>query len=186
MPKPVTHIAPHTRIQGELHLDGPAVIGGRLQGNVTAADAVEVSAEGVVDGNVQGVTVTINGTVKGNVLAALECRLGPKARVAGDICTANLTIAQGARFIGQVCVGDDVSETPTREAEMKQDRIEEETAVHVVQATINRIEHAAEQIQHAVAPLAQSVTMPTMPEVHVLTQNVQATMQRAPRIIKAR
>ena len=186
MSKPVTHIAPHTRIQGELHLDGPAVIAGRLLGNLTAADAVEVTADGLVDGNIQGVVVTINGTVKGNVLAAQECRLGAKARVVGDICTGNLVISQGARFIGQVCVGDDISDSVTPQTQIAEEPAEEETAIHVVEATINRIEHAAERIQHAVAPIAQSVTMPAMPDVHVLTQNVQATLQRAPRIIKAR
>ena len=187
MSKPVTHITPHTRIQGELFLEGPGVIGGRVQGNVQAADAVEVTAEGVVDGNVHGSIVTVHGTVKGNILAGQECRLGATARVAGDICTANLSIAKGARFIGQVCVGDDVAESPASpDTQMQVDAVEEAQAIHVVEAAINRIEHVAERIQEAVAPIAHSVTMPTMPEVHVLTQNVQATLQRAPRIIKAR
>lgn len=106
MSEPLTSIAAHTTIKGELHLDGPGIIAGRIQGDVAAHDSLELTAEGVVNGNIQGTTVAIHGTVKGNITATQNCQLGPTARVAGEVRAADLAIAKGARFIGHVCVGE--------------------------------------------------------------------------------
>jgi len=190
MPKPVSAIAPHTSIKGDLHFAGPAVVGGQVQGTIASTDALEIGSEGIIDGNIQGVEVTVHGTVKGNVLATLTCRLGPTARVAGDVCAANLEIARGARFIGHVCVGDDMVEAPSAasapaaESHAAVDRAEAAASMRVVEATINRVERVANRME-PVAPALTTLSVPTMPEVQVLSEAVQS-LQRAPRIIKAR
>jgi cytoskeletal protein CcmA (bactofilin family) len=201
MSQTVTTIAPHTRIQGEVRLDGPGVILGQVQGNITAEGPLEIGAEAVIEGDIRGTTVTIHGTIKGDVTAGHECHLGAKARVAGNVCTASLAIAKGARFIGQVCVeemeaasGAPPSAVP-RPGAMDLSRLrpshagEEAGVLQAVEATITRVEKVSAPREERPAAMAATVAIPAappMPTVQILTENVQATMHRAPRIIKAR
>jgi cytoskeletal protein CcmA (bactofilin family) len=157
-----TSITAQTTIKGELRPDGPAVIAGRIHGNIAANDTVELTAEGTIDGHIQGTTVAIHGTVKGNITASQACRLGPTARVAGDICTANLAIAEGARFIGHVCVGE----------------IDPPAKIIVGAVGSGNAAEMAAPVQ-----VAEAAPEPT---VQILSENVQAALRRGPRIIKAR
>jgi cytoskeletal protein CcmA (bactofilin family) len=167
-----TVIAGHSLIKGELHLSGPTVVCGRVEGMIVAEDALEIAAEGMVEGDIHGVVVDVQGTVKGNVIASQACRLGPTARVMGELRAANLAIAEGASFVGQVYVGG-VEREETPEAPARQ------------QPVINRIESLANEAE-AVAEMAAAAAAPAEPAVRVMTQTVQQTVQRAPKIIKAR
>jgi len=167
-----TVIAAHSLIKGELHLSGPTVVCGRVEGMIVAEDALEIAAEGMVEGDIHGVVVDVQGTVKGNVIASQACRLGPTARVVGELRAANLAIAEGACFVGQVYVGgaerEEAAETPAR------------------QQVINRMESLANEAE-SVAEMAAAAAAPAEPAVRVMTQTVQQTVQqRAPKIIKAR
>jgi cytoskeletal protein CcmA (bactofilin family) len=192
MSKPATTIASHTRIKGDVQFDGPAVIAGHIQGNILALDVLEITAEGIIDGNIQGPQVVVLGTIKGNVMAARECQLGATARVVGDLCTADLAISKGARFIGQLCIADDAAElgaaeAPRSEAPAAAIPAKPAPAIQVVEATIQRVEHEAAARQAEPVPLKTStVTFPTMSPVEVLSQHAPSNLNRAPRIIKAR
>jgi cytoskeletal protein CcmA (bactofilin family) len=201
MAQSVTAIAAHTHIKGEVRLEGPGVIAGQVQGNVKTGADLEIAAEGIIDGDIRGTGVTIHGTVKGNILAAQACRIGAKARVAGNICTADLAIQVGARFIGHVCVGEtEGSDMPaSTEAQgngvrevgaiRPSDAREEAAALRAVEATITRVEKVTARREEPAPAIATTVSIPTapaLPTVQVLTENVQATLHRAPRIIKAR
>lgn len=166
-----TIIAGHSLIKGELHLSGPTVVAGRVEGTIVAEDALEIGAEGSVEGDIEGVVIDIQGTVKGNVVATQACRLGPTAKVAGELRAANLAIAEGACFVGQVYVGG-----------MGEPRQEEHAPPAQVNAAIvNRMESLATEAEN-LAEFAASAE----PSVRVLSQTVQQTIQRSPKIIKAR
>ncbi len=201
MSQPVTAIAAHTSIKGELRLDGPGAIAGQVRGNVKAGAALEIAAEGIVDGDIQGTAVIVHGTVKGDIVAAQACRVGAKARVAGNICTAELVFDKGARFIGHVCVGEtDVPMAPAGAAAPEgaagemggirpSDAAEEAAALHAVEATITRVEKAAARREEPAPASTTTVSIPAapaLPTVQILAENVQAALHRAPRIIKAR
>jgi cytoskeletal protein CcmA (bactofilin family) len=171
-----TVIAGHSLIKGELHLSGPTVIAGRVEGAVFAEDALEIAAEGMVEGDVHGVVVDILGTVKGNVIATQACRLGPTARVAGELRAANLAIAEGACFVGQVYVG---GVAPA--AEEPEEQPAAPVRAHVSAPVINRLEAMAQDADE-VAELAAAAAEPP---VRVHAQTVQQ-IQRSPKIIKAR
>ena len=189
MSQPATTIAPHTFIKGELRLDGPAVIAGRVEGNIAAADTLEIAPEGIIDGDIRGVVVAIQGTVKGNIIAAQACRLGASAHVAGDLCTANLASAEGAKFIGQVCVGVELPGADTRAADPSASNTSQDaSAVRIVEATVTRFERAARP-EEPPPPIRTTMTMPMVPELPVvqnLSPNLPGALHRAPRIIKAR
>jgi cytoskeletal protein CcmA (bactofilin family) len=100
-----TVISRRTLVKGEVHLTGPAVIGGRIEGTVVAPESLQVAAEGSLDGDVQGTVVDIQGKVKGNIVATQACWLRPTARVAAELRATTLAIEEGACFVGPVCVG---------------------------------------------------------------------------------
>ena len=176
-----TFIARHAFIKGDLHLDGPTVIGGRIEGSITAQERLEIAADGIVEGDIHGSLVDIQGTVKGNVTADRVCRLGATARVSGELRAANLAIEEGASFAGQVIVG------AAAEADEDEDRHQEQHDSKAVAGAINRIESmTAEVDQVAQIAATSSGTPQASPTIRVLPQAVQQTINRSPKIIKAR
>jgi len=177
-----TIIAPHTTLKGELCFDGPASIAGRVQGTVTANDALEIATEGIVEGDIQGVLIDILGTVNGNILATRACRLGATARVQGELRAANLAIAEGASFIGQVFVGPSATEGLLETSEVPGEAAP-------IAPTVNRIEaltQQTEEIAEVVASAQPVAAAPTGPTIRINAQTVQNTLNRSPKIIKAR
>jgi cytoskeletal protein CcmA (bactofilin family) len=100
-----TIISRRTLVKGEIYFTGPAVIGGRIEGNVNAPESLQIAPEGSLDGDLQGTVVDIQGKVKGNVVATQACWLRPTARVAAELRASTLAIEEGACFVGPVCVG---------------------------------------------------------------------------------
>ena len=69
-----------------------------LQGLKASAD----EASGVVEANIETATITIEGTVTGDVQASDRAELNSNCRVVGDIRAARILIADGASFKGNV------------------------------------------------------------------------------------
>jgi cytoskeletal protein CcmA (bactofilin family) len=101
-----TVINAQTVIKGEITFAGPAVVCGRIEGQIRAQDELEITPEGSVEGDITGAIVDIQGTVKGNVTASQTTRLGAQAKLIGELRAANLAISEGATFVGKVCVGE--------------------------------------------------------------------------------
>lgn len=78
---------------GELHLDG------RILGDVEAHDIV-VGETGTVHGNIRADMLTVRGGVTGNV-SARTVRLGPAARLSGDVSYTSIGIEAGATVDGR-------------------------------------------------------------------------------------
>lgn len=170
-----TLISANTTLKGEVTFGGPARIAGRVEGQIHAEDVLEITEEGSIQGDIFGTMIEIHGTIKGNVTASKTCRLSPSAKLAGELRAANLAIAEGATFVGRVYVG---GEAGALEAEGQQEMAEQATSAPV--NFQNRIEQLAENnasTEEAVAEANGSI--------RVLTQNVQNSVQRQPRIIKA-
>lgn len=168
-----TIISSNTTLKGEITFGGPARIAGRVEGQIHAEDVLEITEEGSIEGDIYGTMIEIHGTIKGNVTASKTCRLSPSAKLAGELRAANLAIAEGATFVGRVYVG---GEAGAMEADAAQVNGETMTAPVNFQ---NRMEQLAEgaSTEEAVAEANGSI--------RVLTQNVQNSVQRQPRIIKA-
>jgi cytoskeletal protein CcmA (bactofilin family) len=190
-----TVIARNTFFKGELHLSGPAVIAGRVEGVILSEDSVEIAVEGHLEGDIEGALIDIHGTVKGNVVATRACRLGNSARVTGELRAANLAIAEGACFIGQVCVGG-AREKPIAPAADEEEELAQSGAINRIEAMAQEVDSLADTAAGAgnAGALAPTIAAPVpvsvvgggpAPTVRVVNQSVQ-NLQRAPRIIKAR
>lgn len=100
-----TVIGPDTLVKGEIIAQTAAHILGKVEGKVTSQGQLLIGAGSVCKASVQGVTVIIEGTVEGNVLAIEKLELKPTAIIRGDITTARLLVSEGASFSGQCSVG---------------------------------------------------------------------------------
>ena len=198
-----TYLAPNTVLKGELLLAGPGTIAGRIEGAISGNNPVQVLGEGTVEGDIQGTLVDIQGSVKGNIMATQLCRLGATARVSGELRAANLAIVEGACFVGQVCVGG-----PSIEEELRQQQTAVQQARQVAAAAPQR--PALTPSHHAAAPVnnvmqemaaasnrisslaAQANEMADVAAdgsgatVNILSDNIQNSLNRGPKIIRAR
>ena len=101
-----TLIGRSASIQGDVEFSGGLHIDGRVAGNVRVvpggAAALSISEHGVVEGSVEAPQVVLNGTVKGDIVAAERVVLGAKARVLGDVRYGVIEMALGAEITGRL------------------------------------------------------------------------------------
>lgn len=98
----VTHIAPGSRIQGELTGPTELLIEGEVEGEVRVDSLVVIGTEGLVQGPVAAQTVRVSGRVVGNLQATDRVEIAPAGSVEGDISAPRVVIAEGAFFKGRV------------------------------------------------------------------------------------
>jgi len=103
----LTHIAPGTRLAGEVTGATELLVEGELRGEVRVDAAVTVGAEGVVEGPIAAPVVRVGGRVVGSVAASDLVEVLPSGSVEGDISAPRVVIADGAFFKGRVAMRGD-------------------------------------------------------------------------------
>ncbi|HKI06739.1 MAG TPA: polymer-forming cytoskeletal protein [Thermoanaerobaculia bacterium] len=98
----LTHVAPGTRLSGEVTGATELLIDGEVEGEVRVDATVTVGAEGAVHGPISAPVVRVAGTVVGNVTASERVEVGPSGSVEGDITAPRIVISEGAFFKGQM------------------------------------------------------------------------------------
>lgn len=98
----ITHIAPGSRIQGQLSGPTELLVEGEVEGEIRVDATVMIGTEGVVQGPVTAHVVRIGGRVFGNVTASDRVEVAPSGSVEGDIVAPRIVIAEGAFFKGRV------------------------------------------------------------------------------------
>lgn len=88
-------------ISGEEHL----VVHGTVKGRINVRDTLVVENGGLVEATVESSTITVNGTVNGDISASERAELRPNSTVIGDIRAPRILIADGASFKGNVDMG---------------------------------------------------------------------------------
>jgi cytoskeletal protein CcmA (bactofilin family) len=116
----MTHIAPGTRIQGEVSGPTELLIEGEIQGEVRVDAPVIIGAEGVVQGPITAHVVRVGGRVFGNVFATERVEVAPSGTLEGDIQSPRITIAEGAFFKGRVEMKGDRPDRPAKTEEARQ------------------------------------------------------------------
>lgn len=110
----ITHIAPGTRIRGEVTGPTELLVEGEVEGEIRVDAPVIVGGEGVVQGPITAQVVRIGGRVFGNVVAADRVEVAPSGTLEGDILSPRITIAEGAFFKGRVEMKSDKPEKTAR------------------------------------------------------------------------
>ena len=95
-----TVVGADSTVEGEIVVRGTIRIDGYLEGDIRA-DWVIVGETGRIRGNVKARAMVVGGRVDGNIEGSEIVELKDKAQVVGEICTAKLSISEGALFEGQ-------------------------------------------------------------------------------------
>ena len=114
-----TLIGQQTELRGDVHFSGGLHVDGKVVGNVLAeeddAAMLTLSEDGEIEGEVHVPTMTINGTVKGDVYARERIELAPRARIHGNVYYNLIEMAMGAEVNGNLVHSVSGSEKPRLE-----------------------------------------------------------------------
>lgn len=92
-------------IDGEISGEDQLVVHGTVKGRINVRDALVVENSGVVEASIESASVTVNGTVNGDISASERAELRPNSSVVGDIRAPRILISDGASFKGSVDMG---------------------------------------------------------------------------------
>jgi cytoskeletal protein CcmA (bactofilin family) len=95
-----TIIGDDTEIAGNVFIKGSIMIAGKVDGNVTAGETVNVTAGSVVKGMITAQNIYVSGTVLKGVNAKGKVVLGSDSRLEGPLKAARLIIEDGAVYSG--------------------------------------------------------------------------------------
>jgi cytoskeletal protein CcmA (bactofilin family) len=90
-----------TSLKGDITSSGDLRIDGTLVGNIICSAKVIIGANGVVEGDVSGLTADIMGKVSGTIKVKELLQLKSNCQVNGNIHSAKLQIEPAANFNGQ-------------------------------------------------------------------------------------
>lgn len=98
----VNIISESSKIEGRIELRDVSRVHGQLVGEVICpkGSTLILAETSLIEGNIQGDTVMVDGYVKGQILASTKVVLSSTARVFGNIHTPSLQIEFGAYFEG--------------------------------------------------------------------------------------
>jgi cytoskeletal protein CcmA (bactofilin family) len=103
-----TLIGKAARVNGDVEFEGGLHLDGRVAGNVRAisgpgsGSTLSVSEHGSIEGSVEADSVTLNGSVRGDIYATERLVLGPRARVQGNVRYGVIEMTLGAEIKGKL------------------------------------------------------------------------------------
>lgn len=101
----VTVVGTDSHFKGELNFERTAKITGKFDGKISGSGELLVGNDALCKADVNTGSVSVDGTVEGNVQAKEVVRLNSKGVVRGDIVAGKMVMAEGASFYGQCAVG---------------------------------------------------------------------------------
>jgi cytoskeletal protein CcmA (bactofilin family) len=107
------HIGKSVSIKGEVSGSEDLYVDGQLEGSVDlSANSLTVGPNGHVHANIKAKSVTVSGTLDGNIQATERTELRKTAVVNGDVQTRRIAIEDGAYFKGKLeIVGEAKAQT---------------------------------------------------------------------------
>ncbi len=96
-----TIIGGGTTLKGDITSSGDLRIDGTLVGNINCTSKVIIGANGVVEGDISGLTADIMGKVNGTIKVKELLQLKSNCQVNGNLHSAKLQIEPAANFNGQ-------------------------------------------------------------------------------------
>ena len=101
-----TLVGPLSKVVGDVDYGGGLQIEGTVEGNVIAKCedkcVLVINEMGVVEGEIRGTYIIIDGTVHGDIYASEGIELKSEAKINGDIYYASLGMSVGAQVNGKL------------------------------------------------------------------------------------
>ena len=108
-------------IDGKIEGDSNVRIAGKFKGEIIIKGDLTVEKGANVSAKVSATNVTLAGEINGNINASAHVKLVESAQVVGDLKSATLTVASGARMRGHVEFGWSASESAKFASDKKPD-----------------------------------------------------------------
>jgi len=97
------HIGKSINIKGELSGSEDIYVDGQVDGSIQiSGNSLTIGPNGRVHANVSAKSVTVGGSLDGNILASERTELRKSAVVNGDVQTKRIAIEEGAYFKGKL------------------------------------------------------------------------------------
>jgi len=104
--KEVTLVGASSTVEGDVNFSGHCHVDGAVNGNIKAdlegQSLLTIVGDGTVEGGVSVPYVELNGIVRGDVVASQRVKLGPSARVIGNVYYNLIEMAIGAEINGKL------------------------------------------------------------------------------------
>ena len=111
-------ISNEVEFTGTIRSSGSIQIDGKLEGELHCGGDAVIGKSANIKGNLAVNSVTIEGTIHGNVVAKDRIEMKSSARVTGDIKAKRLSVEDGVTFIGRSEVnpsGSPITQEPVME-----------------------------------------------------------------------
>lgn len=100
---PSAVIGPKITFKGELTGEEDLLIQGRVEGTIDLkGNHLTVGSQGVVKANLMAKTITIEGTVEGDLIGEERIEIKSSSNVKGNLVAARVTLEDGAKFRGSI------------------------------------------------------------------------------------
>jgi cytoskeletal protein CcmA (bactofilin family) len=97
-----TIIGPGLTIEGEITSEDEVTVAGTVRGRLSSEGPINVEGGAVIEADVSAGSLSVGGSITGNVAASDRVDLLTGGRLVGDVRTARITIQDGASFKGNV------------------------------------------------------------------------------------
>ena len=102
-----TILGPTLEIEGEIEGDEDLVIQGKVQGKINSKKSLTIDQTGKLEATVTTNSMTVSGSLRGDVSATDKIEIREGGSVVGDIKSPRVIIADGAKFKGHIEMGVD-------------------------------------------------------------------------------
>jgi cytoskeletal protein CcmA (bactofilin family) len=92
-------------IVGSVKFNDKLVIDGEVKGDINSTGTLTIGEHASIRGEVRSKSVTVQGTVDGNIFATERCELQAGCTLRGDIEAPRLVVDENATFLGSAKVG---------------------------------------------------------------------------------
>jgi cytoskeletal protein CcmA (bactofilin family) len=112
-PAPTAVIGPKIMFKGELTGEEDLLIQGRVEGSIDLkGNHLTIGSQGVIKANVAARTITVEGSVEGDIVAAEHIAIKSASRVKGNLKAERVTLEDGAKFRGSIDMDMDADSKP--------------------------------------------------------------------------
>lgn len=102
-PTPTAVIGPKIRFKGELVGEEDLLIQGQIDGTIDLkGNNLTIGKQGVIKANVLAKTITVEGTVEGDIFGQERIAIRSSSNVKGNLVAERVTLEDGAKFRGSI------------------------------------------------------------------------------------